>query len=56
MGFEFEHTGNETETGDGMEMFEGETKQVCVVLVEPEENDVFVRVSVSLSDDSPSGK
>lgn len=50
-----ESSGNMTGDG-GMEIMEGETKRVCVVLVEPEDCDVYMRVIVRLSEDSPKGE
>lgn len=51
LGFEIMPSGNGT--GDSMEIMEGETKQVCVVLVEPEGCELFMRVDVRLSENSP---
>ena len=47
---------NGNETGVGLEMLEGETRRLCVVLMEPAENDMYIKVNVSLSEDSPKGE
>lgn len=54
LGFELEWP--ENGTGEIMELYEGGTKSVCVVLVEPQECSMNMEVNVRLSPDSSTGK